>query len=574
MAQQWNKKKPKDGNTNKKEETVHKYSSNGQAPLRESVIIGGIPYFMRLKYIEKRQENVFTLEPFIEEENKKLMPPFAKECPYIPYDFKKLDKPHQYLQRAMQETPDSLIHKIKSIVLKLNDIDDKTANMLTLTIFSSYFQDRFSSVYNLIVTGANGTGKSVFGDTFECLGYRPVKVTNTTDAFWFRIFGTNEFGQFTIIAEEFDKIDESSQTMAVLKEGYQPNSKVPRMTSDYSKIEFFCPFGIKIIIAEKSPDENKARGLLDRSFKIKTVKGYPEYKIKEIRNPQGNPERQKIYDEIMDLRNLLLVYRILHFKDPYKEIAIGLDGRDEELCKPTLELLFSLGISEETLKKVESTFQHFLDIKNKRKGGSLDAVIYPIVVNTLAQYGQDLIGNCKSISASRMWGDIINQLDGNLDSHNAHIYHSDDFGKLYRPTVVHMICDKFGAEQDHKEKGNNLIFDIKKFNRMQKIYSNNGIIKVKPDSLIHKTHLEDKTPSMNQHNDKKENDEKDDSSCPSSSLDPKNGSVNQPTNQVNNNPPKVKCPTCDYVEYPFYMKLHRCDNKDKDKDANVNNKLK
>ena len=156
----------------------------------------------------------------------------------------------------MKETPDSLLAKIKTQVTKVNDIDDKTANLLSLTIFNSYFQDRFSTVYYLIIVGANGTGKSSFGDTYECLGYRVVKATNTTDSFLFRIFGRNEFGQVTIIVEEFDKLDESSQTMASLKEGYHPFSKVPRMNSDNSKMEFFCPYGFKIIIAERSPNEN------------------------------------------------------------------------------------------------------------------------------------------------------------------------------------------------------------------------------------------------------------------------------------------------------------------------------
>jgi len=166
----------KNNNNGKKpEEIVNKHSSKGQAPLRESVIIAGISYFSRIKTLEKRDEIVITVEPFIDEITKKLRPPFAQECPYIPMSSKRSRNQNQYLQRALKENPDSLLQKIKSIVRKLNDVDDKTANLLSLTIFNSYFQDRFSTVYYLIIVGANGTGKSVFGDTFECLGYRPRK---------------------------------------------------------------------------------------------------------------------------------------------------------------------------------------------------------------------------------------------------------------------------------------------------------------------------------------------------------------------------------------------------------------
>ena len=174
------------------------------------------------------------------------------------------------------------------MVKKFNDVDDKTVTLLSACALGSYFQDRFSTVHYLIIIGANGTGKSAFGDTFECLGYRAVNITNATEAFWFRVFGTVEYGQVTIIVEEFDKMDENSQIMAMLKVAYQPNAKVPRMNSDNTKMEFFYPYCFKIMISEKSPNEDKARGVLDRSFKIKSYKGIPDYNIKEIRNPQGN----------------------------------------------------------------------------------------------------------------------------------------------------------------------------------------------------------------------------------------------------------------------------------------------
>jgi hypothetical protein len=182
----------------------------------------------------------------------------------------------------MNETPDTLLAKIKVQVKRFNEIDDKIATLLSANILGSYFQDRFSTVHYIIVVGTNGTGKSAFGETFECLGYRTVNVTNATESFWFRIFGTVEYGQVTIVVEEFDKMDENSQIMAMLKVGYQPNAKVPRMNNDNTKMEFFYPFCFKIMISEKSPNEDKARGVLDRSFKTKTYKGYPEYNIKEI----------------------------------------------------------------------------------------------------------------------------------------------------------------------------------------------------------------------------------------------------------------------------------------------------
>jgi DNA-directed RNA polymerase subunit M/transcription elongation factor TFIIS len=529
--------------TKPREEIVYKFSNKGQGKLREAAIIEGKPYFV--KYFCDGDRRFIQVEPKIIDATPILRPPLAQEYPNNnPYEFKTVDEPQRYLQRALKETPDSLLLKIKNTVKNFNAISEYTENLLSLTVFNSYFQDRFSTVYYNIIVGANGTGKSAFGDTFESLAYRAIKATNTTDAFWFRIFGNIEYGQVTIIAEEFDRMDESSQIMTVLKEGYQPNTRVPRMNSNNDKMEFFNPFGFKIIIAEKSPSDFKSRGVLDRSFKIKSYKGFPDYNIKEIRNPQGNARRQQLFDELDDLRKLLLMYRLIHIKDPYKEIRIGLHGRDEELCKPTIQLFHTLGTSDETIKKIEETFQYFLDVKNNRKNDLLETTIYPIVKGIVSPINL-------SIPGSDIWTKITDSLDGKLDDKDSNLFHSDDFGKIHRITITKMICDKFGAEIDHKRKGNNLLFDYNHLMAMEKIYKNQGKIKTEPvlgDSVIRQCgHVEEDDNSNHNKSGSKSED----------NGDSKTLGVQQVENIESPNHTKEKCPYCDYEEHPFYLKIHK-----------------
>ena len=59
-------------------------------------------------------------------------------------------------------------------------MDKETIVLLSMDIICSYFQDKFSTVHYLDVKGCNGTGKSVFGDMFEALGYRTVNMTDPT----------------------------------------------------------------------------------------------------------------------------------------------------------------------------------------------------------------------------------------------------------------------------------------------------------------------------------------------------------------------------------------------------------
>jgi hypothetical protein len=455
-----------------REEVVNKYSNKGKGILRESIFVDGKPYFLR--YSEEK--GFLYLEPIIQEETRTLRPPHLEECPHEPYQFTAQSLNGYYLPLAKKETIDSIYQKIKHEVKQFNDIDEYVSNLLSINVISSWFQDRLSTVHYLFIVGGNGTGKSAFGDTFECLGYRVVNVTNATEAFWYRVVGCVEHGQVTIVVEEIDKLDESSNAMNMLKVGYQPNAKVPRMNNDNDKMDFYFPFGIKILIAETSPREDKARGVLDRTFKVNSYKGYPEYKIKEVRNPQGNKRRQKILDELTELKKILLIYKLIHFTDPLVEVEVGLDGRDEELCKPYLQLFYSLGASKETMTELEQTFQHFLNTKNKRKKVSKEAILYPITASAILKHGLRM-------DVGLLWHEMTNSIDGELDE-NTKVFHSDDYGDFYRPKTIGLITDKFGAELDHKEKGNIIVFNKKIFERMGKQYDDNKGIKTVliPDS--------------------------------------------------------------------------------------------
>ena len=450
---------PNKTDTKPKEEIVHKYSNKGKAQIKEAIILDGAPYFLR--YSE--QKGFLYVEPCIYEKTRILRPPHLEECPYIPYEFTGQSLNGYYLPLAKKETINSLYQKIKDKITQFNDVDKFVLNLLSANVIGSCFQDRLSTVHYLLIVGGNGTGKSAFGDTFECLGYRPVNITNATEAFWYRVLGSVEYGQVTIIAEEIDKLDEYIQIMNMLKTGYQPNAKVPRMNSDNDRMDFFYPFCFKILISERSPKEEKARGVLDRTFKINSYKGYPQFKIKEIRNPQGNKLRQKLLNELLELRKILLIFKLIHHNDPLLEIEVGLDGRDEEVCKPLLQLFYSLGASKETQEELEQTLQYFLNVKNKRKQNSKEALVYPIVKDLIAKNGL-------RIDPGMIWDEIISSFEGQIDDKNKNVLHTADDGDFYRPTIIGMITDKFGGELDHKRKGNMIQFNRDIFERMGKQY--------------------------------------------------------------------------------------------------------
>jgi hypothetical protein len=59
---------------------------------------------------------------------------------------------------------------------------------------------------------------------------------------------------------------------------------------------------------------------------------------------------------------------LIHFKDPIPDINIEVDGRDKELCKPTIQLFYNTNVQ----KEIEAALQKFLDLKNQRKENAIE----------------------------------------------------------------------------------------------------------------------------------------------------------------------------------------------------------
>jgi hypothetical protein len=464
------KKKKKKNNEEKqlqvrpkpKRDTTYKYSNKGKGPLHEAILLIGLPVF--LTYENGQIKSIQQ----IEESSRIIVPPDPEEYPYEAYAFKNMDEVTSYLKRAKTESIDSLYQRAKSIVNEYNDQDDYMLVLIAADIVWSYFQDRFSTTHYLGVFGDNGSGKSTVGDTFEAVGYRPVNMTDPTAANLFRVLGKIEFGQCTIIADEAEKIDKSPDIMSTLKTGYNIKGRVARTNSNTWKQEFFWTYCFKMIIAERSPNQSSAKGILDRTFIFNTYKGISQYDIKEVLNPSGDRTRQKLLDELLDFRKLMLVYRLVHFSDPIQDINIGLDGRDKELCKPTIQLFYNT----KSQLEIEAALQNLLLQKNQRKENTIEAALYPIIANAISKYGNE-------VSASQLWNLIKDSIDGTWDDRKPTEYHTSDYGTIYRNTITNIICDKFGAKRKHKEKGNFLIFDPEKVARAGKVYNTNVSIQTK-----------------------------------------------------------------------------------------------
>jgi hypothetical protein len=329
----------------KRQYPTYKYSNKGKGDLHEAIISSGLPIFLKCENCE-----IKTIQQ-IEESSRIIRAPNIEEYPYEPYEFSNIEEVRFYFDRARKESINSLFSKAKSLVRKYNDQDEHKLILLAGDIVWSYFQDRFSTTHYIVIVGGNGSGKTTIGDTFAAIGYRTVTMTDPSAANIFRVLGRIEYGQCTIVMDEAEKIDKSPDVMSVLKSGYQFNARVSKINMNEEVQQWFYPYCIKFVIAERSPNQNDAKGVLDRTFSYTTYKGRPQHDIKEVLNPAGDQGRQKLFDELVDFRKLMLVYRLIHFHDPIHDIDTGLDGRDKELCKPLLQLFYNTSTISTTSTK-------------------------------------------------------------------------------------------------------------------------------------------------------------------------------------------------------------------------------
>lgn len=350
-----------------------------------------------------------------------------------------------------------------------------------------------------------------------------------------------------MILEEAERIDQIYEIMAILKTGYTRDGKVDRTNPVTLKPEFFNSYCFKIIVAERSPNQDTGKGVIDRSFVHSCFKGYPNYDIKEILNPTntGGPEHQSLRKELGDFRKLLLIYRLIHFKDDIPDIDIGIIGRDKELVKPTLQLFQGT----KSQQKLEQTFQTILDLKNSRKATSLHSALLDVACDTIPDIDKDIetLDGKVEILAKDFWEKIPQRITGQQDEKRPGEYHSTEFGTLYKGTIGKILHDNFGVESRHTREGNLLTLyrhTIKRLrSQLNSKISVNTVNTVKADEGRGYNDSERETSF----------------SCviiERENMTPLPQVTSQPSQ-----PSKVTCQTCGEVldPEPYYQKLHRCE---------------
>jgi hypothetical protein len=163
----------------------------------------------------------------------------------------------------------------------------------------------------------------------------------------------------------------------------------------------------------------------------------------------------------------MLVYRLIHFKDPVIDLDIGLKRRNRELCKPYIRLFYGT----KAQKEIEQTFQVLIDLKNGRKAKSIEAILIPVIINLVENKGNQ-------VTSSDTWNYILKNLEGELAYGSTSEYRIGDH-VLYRNTITKILEDKFGAEPPHHtRKGNVVVFNLDKLKKIRRSYETDTDIQI------------------------------------------------------------------------------------------------
>jgi hypothetical protein len=371
----------------KRKISVKKYTAKGTKPLHECVVTGQDPKFV---YLDKNRKPQFI--DSIERTNDILIPAdtFDTQNP-IPFIFESKEKFEEYLERAKKETLDSLFCRVETINRKYVDVEDHYHVLIAADIIWTWLQDKFGYTHYIIIIGDNGSGKNSQLLTFKFLGYRVFYNVSATAPNYFTRMGNVEEGQITTAEDEAEDIARDDEKRNLIKNGYASGGSIPKIELEGGrKSDDWLVYSQKWFAMEELPTIKEVKGILDRSFVLRFIAGNPQYNIKDVLNAAGEPKFKPLYDELMDTRNILFCWRLLHHDDVIPDVNLNVRNRSAELTKPLIRLFQNSPIA---LEKILDSLSTFMTERKEAKATTFESKLYKVIDDLIEQNNDTTVKN-------------------------------------------------------------------------------------------------------------------------------------------------------------------------------------
>jgi hypothetical protein len=451
----------------------------GDRFLAEAVLIGQYnqPYWIISDSLADQQQ--ISLHEFIDitdntdannkqEKKKQLYPP--KKSGYLnePYTFESIQQINELIVDVKaNETADILFSKIKRQWRRYDSESESHISLCSGDSFFTYFQDKLGMTHYLFFVGDNEAGKSTKLFLFKYLAYRPFLGIDISTANIYRFYGNEYQGIGTLLEDEVDDLDEERYKLRMYKSGYTTGMKVPKNEKSSEMKQFeqegYYTFGFKAFAAEKRPTSHKAKGFNDRTVEMPCTFGIPEYDIQEVINNSGDPKHKALLEELNDLRNRLLIYRLIHHHKPISDIKVKLQGREKQLWKPLLRSFHDDGPN--TYELLNKVVIEYVEKHREQKSHTHTAFVVRLILHLIENINEP----DKKLQTSDIWQSYKDSLTGEETGKTS--YRSNEFGEMSQKRLTELLMQQFKARRPkHNANHKELIFDKTVLDNMRQKY--------------------------------------------------------------------------------------------------------
>jgi hypothetical protein len=178
--------------------------------------------------------------------------------------------------------------------------------------------------------------------------------------------------------------------------------------------------------------------------------------------------------ELMDIRKLLLIHKMLHHFDAVPDIKLNISSREQQLFKPLLKI-FQNTKSFEELRKVVS---EYLNKRREGQANAFHAFVYRTIIDLIKNENEKEQSVIK-LESKTIWEEIKANLEGEPDPNRSMTYNSEEYGPITQTEVTNICLHVLGAVRPkHKAKNKELIFNADKLKKLEKVYDIQGDIQV------------------------------------------------------------------------------------------------
>ena len=423
--------------------------------LAEAIIVDKKPRFAVLR----AGIGEITLEKEIplNDEKKTVLRPVSPES-YInrPYVFNSEKEFYGCVGAAKNEGLDSLYSKVKTIWQKYIDADDNHLSICAADTIFTYYQDVIGMTHYLFFVGDNDSGKSNNLVVFNQIGYRNLMSVGINVANIYQFLGSRDEGAGTICEDEANNIENDKDKMEIAKSGYTKGYPVIKttITSGGSRFQHkYNTFCFKAYSAEKTPDHVKAKGLLQRMIRLRCTPGIPAYDILEVVNHAGDARLKRLFDELVDMRNLLLCHRLIHSNDKIPNIKVNLKNRENQLFKPVLRLFQGT----KTFDHLTKVLSDYVNERRHTKKRSPNAFLCRLVKDMIDD--KKIITYTITLETGEIWSKVMTRTDGITLPGHPYSIDTSEFGILSQKQVTETLEDIFKARYFNVSGKRLLVFD-------------------------------------------------------------------------------------------------------------------